>query len=392
MPPSKFRSLSLLLLAEIAAMSLWFVSSAILPDMIQEADISSARQAALSSGVQAGFVVGALCVSFFGLADRYDPRRLFAICAILAGLSNITLILIAPGSFTAIFARFLTGALLAGVYPVGMKIAVGWGKKDRGFLVGALVAALTLGSASPHLLSLLGGAEWRITVVGTSLAAAFGGVICLFVTLGPHHAIAPRFDPKTIALAWTNRRVRLAYAGYLGHMWELYAMWAWIGLATATSYAATMPMEEAIRLSTITAFCAIAAGAIACVFAGYVADRIGKAEVATISMILSGTSALLAAITFGGPAWITLVIVIIWGITVIPDSAQFSALVADHSLPEQAGSLMTFQTALGFALTIVTVQMTPMFANLFGWPVVLAGLALGPLFGIVAMLRLRRIT
>lgn len=389
MPPSKIRSLSLLLLAEIAAMSLWFVSSAILPDMIQEADISSARQAALSSGVQAGFVVGALCVSFFGLADRYDPRRLFAICAILAGLSNITLILFAPGSFAAIFARFLTGALLAGVYPVGMKIAVGWGKKDRGFLVGALVAALTLGSASPHLLSLFGGAEWRITVVGTSLAAAFGGGICLFVALGPHHAIAPRFDPKIIALAWTNRRVRLAYAGYLGHMWELYAMWAWIGLATTTSYAATMPVEEAIRLSTITAFCAIAAGAIACVFAGYVADRIGKAEVATISMILSGTSALLAAITFGGPAWITLVIVIIWGITVIPDSAQFSALVADHSLPEQAGSLMTFQTALGFALTIVTVQVTPMFANLYGWPVVLAGLALGPLFGIVAMLRLR---
>lgn len=372
-------------------MSLWFVSSAILPDMIQEADISSVRQAALSSGVQAGFVVGALCVSFFGLADRYDPRRVFAICAIAAGLSNFTLIVLVPGSFAAIFARFLTGALLAGVYPVGMKIAVGWGKKDRGFLVGALVAALTLGSASPHLLSLLGGAEWRITVIGTSIAAAIGGVICLFVALGPHHAIAQRFDPKTITMAWTNRRVRLAYAGYLGHMWELYAMWAWIGLATATSFAATMPMDEAVRLSTITAFCAIGAGAIACVFAGYAADRIGKVEVATISMILSGTSALLAAITFGGPAWITIAIVIFWGITIIPDSAQFSALVADYSLPEQAGSLMTFQTALGFALTIVTVQVTPMLANLFGWPIVLAGLALGPLYGIVAMLRLRRI-
>lgn len=371
-------------------MSLWFVSSAILPDMLQEADISNARQAALSSAVQAGFVVGALCVSFFGLADRYDPRRLFAICALLAALSNITLVLFSPGSFGAIFARFLTGALLAGVYPVGMKVAVGWGKKDRGFLVGALVAALTLGSASPHLLSLFGGADWRITVVGTSLAAAFGGAICLLAKLGPYHAIAPRFDPRTITVAWTNRRVRLAYAGYLGHMWELYAMWAWIGLATATSYATTMPMDEAVRLSTITAFCAIGAGAIACVFAGYVADRIGKAEVATISMILSGSSALLAAITFGGPVWITLVIVIVWGITVIPDSAQFSALVADYSLPEQAGSLMTFQTALGFALTIVTVQVTPMLANAFGWPAVLAGLALGPLFGIVAMLRLRR--
>lgn len=372
-------------------MSLWFVSSAVLPDMIREVDISGMRQAALSSGVQAGFVVGALIVAFFGLADRFDPRRVFALCAVLAGIVNFTLVLSPPGSELAIAARFLTGALLAGVYPVGMKIVVGWGQKDRGFLVGALIAALTLGSAFPHLLSLAGGANWRLIIVAVSIAAAAGGLLCLLVGLGPHHSIAPRFNPRTIASAWTNRRVRLAYAGYLGHMWELYAMWAWVGLATATSYAVTMPMDEAVRLSTITAFAAIAAGAVASILAGLVADRIGKAEVAIIAMIVSGLSALAAALTFGGPAWLTLVVVVIWGISIIPDSAQFSALVADFAPPDQAGSLMTFQTALGFALTIVTVQTTPLLASAFGWPLVLAGLALGPLFGVVAMLRLRNL-
>lgn len=373
-------------------MSLWFVSSAVLPDMIREADISGIRQAALSSGVQAGFVVGALLVAFFGLADRFDPRRVFALSAVLAGLINLILVVTPPGSDLAIAARFVTGALLAGVYPVGMKIMVGWGQKDRGFLVGALVAALTFGSAFPHLLSLAGGANWRLIIVAVSLAAASGGMLCLLVALGPYHSIAQRFNPRTIATAWTNRRVRLAYAGYLGHMWELYAMWAWVGLATATSYAVTMPMEEAVRLATITAFVAIASGAIACVLAGLLADRIGKAEVAIIAMVVSGLSALATALTFGGPVWLTFVIVVIWGISIIPDSAQFSALVADYAPPDQAGSLMTFQTALGFALTTVTVQITPMLAAALGWPTVLAGLALGPLFGVVAMLRLRKLT
>lgn len=169
-------------------------------------------------------------------------------------------------------------------------------------------------------------------------------------------------------------------------------MWAWVGLATATSYAVTMPMEEAVRLATITAFVAIASGAVACVLAGLLADRIGKAEVAIIAMVVSGLSALATALTFGGPVWLTFVIVVIWGISIIPDSAQFSALVADYAPPDQAGSLMTFQTALGFALTTVTVQVTPMLAAALGWPTVLAGLALGPLFGVVAMLRLRKLT
>jgi MFS family permease len=385
----KVRSISLLLLAEVAAMSLWFVSAAILPEMVRETNLSSIRQATLSSGVQAGFVIGALLSAVLGLADRYDPRRVFAISAVGAGLANLILLIASPGSALAIAARVVTGALLAGVYPVGMKIAVGWGDKDRGFLVGALVGALTLGSAAPHLIALGGGSDWRLTVVIASVAAIIAGILCLFVTLGPHHTTALRFNPRVIITAWTNKKVRLAYAGYLGHMWELYAMWAWIAAATAVSYSASLGENYAEQLSKLTAFVAIAAGGLACVFAGSVADKIGKAEVTIIAMAISAIAAILTAVTFGGQVWITFGIVVVWGISIIPDSAQFSALVADASPPDQIGSLMTLQTALGFALTFITVQMAPALASGFGWPIVLGGLAIGPVLGIVAMLRLR---
>jgi len=385
----KLRSLTLLLLAELAAMSLWFVSAAVLPDMLREAAVSPFRQAALSSGVQGGFVVGSLISAFFNIPDRHDPRRVLAASAIAAGGVNALLLVVEPGSLTAIAARFATGALLAGVYPVGMKIAVGWGERDRGFLVGTLVGALALGSASPYLIAFGGGAEWRLTVAAASLASIFAGLLSLGVGLGPYHRTAQRFDPRVIVTAWTNRRVRLAYAGYLGHMWELYAMWAWVAAATAVSYSATLPAAEAERLAKLTAFLAIGAGAIACVPAGFAADRIGKARVAMLAMIVSGAAAIGTAATFGGPVWLTFAVVIVWGISIIPDSAQFSALVADAAPPAQAGSLMTFQTALGFALTFVTVQVTPVLAETLGWSTVLFGLALGPAFGIAAMARLQ---
>jgi MFS family permease len=224
-----------------------------------------------------------------------------------------------------------------------------------------------------------------------SAASVGAGLACLAIGLGPFHAVAPRFDPRAVVTAWTNRNVRLAYGGYLGHMWELYAMWAWIAAASAVSYGMSMEPLAAERLAKLTAFVAIGAGGLVCAAAGRIADRIGKAEVTIAAMTLSGLSAIAAAATFGGPPWITFVVVVVWGIAIIPDSAQFSALVADAAPPDRAGSLLTFQTALGFALTFVTVQVTPVLAAWLGWPIVLAGLALGPAFGIWAMLKLRRI-
>lgn len=367
------------------------MSAAILPDLTREFDISDARQAALSSAVQIGFVVGALASAFLGLADRIDPRRLFAFCAVLAALFNASLLVVEPGGAASILARFATGALLAGVYPVGMKIAVGWGKEDRGLLVGTLVGALTLGSAAPHFLALLGGADWRWSLIVASIAAAAGGVLCLFAGLGPFHARAPRMQIRAILLAWTNRKIRYAYAGYLGHMWELYAMWAWIGVALTVSFSNHMAEEAAVTLSRLIAFLVIAAGGVASVIAGLLADRVGKANIAILAMVISGSAAVASALSFGGPVWLIIFCVLIWGAAILPDSAQFSALVADHAPPDLAGSLMSFQTALGFALTFFTVQLTPLGAEIIGWQGVFAIMAIGPALGIVGMLRLKRI-
>jgi len=260
-----------------------------------------------------------------------------------------------------------------------MKIAVGWGQKDRGLLVGLLVGGLTLGSASPHLLAYFGGADWRSTVL-----------VVLAVHNGPFHTKATKFNPTAISQAWTNRSIRRAYGGYLGHMWELYAMWSWIGVALAISFSHQMASDEAAQFAKLMAFIVIAAGAISCGIAGWVADRIGKAELTIIAMAVSGVSALLFALTFGGSVWITVIVSVIWGIAIVPDSAQFSVLVADHAQSDQAGSLLTFQTALGFALTIATVQLTPIIAAIVGWPVMMGLLAIGPLFGIVSMWGLKQ--
>lgn len=211
----------------------------------------------------------------------------------------------------------------------------------------------------------------------------------MLIALGPHHRPSPAFDPRVIATAWTNKRVRLAYLGYFGHMWELFVMWAWIATATAASYQVSLTKADAEWLSKVTAFLAIALGAVTSVIAGWVADRIGKAELTIIAMAVSGLSAIAAGLTFGGSPLLTFLIVMVWGMAIIPDSAQFSALVADASPPSEAGSLMTFQTALGFLLTFFTVQAAPVLAVEFGWPTILGCLALGPFAGIFAMLRLR---
>jgi len=359
-------------------MTLWFVSSATLVDLRQQIDISAVRSALLVSSVPAGFVVGALYVAMSGIADRYDPRRVFAISAVLAALSNALQLVVSPGGEFSILLRSFTGLCLAGVYPVGMKIAVGWGKKDRGWLVGLLVGGLTLGSAAPHLLAWLGGSNWQLTTVLASVLAFAAAVLVMMTSLGPYHAAQSKMDPRAVTLAWTNKKLRRAFLGYLGHMWELYALWAWIAPAAAASYLLQTSPENALSWSKLTAFIAIASGALLCPFAGRIADRIGKAELTIVAMTISGTSALLAAMSFGGPVTLMAAIFVLWGLSVIPDSAQFSALVADLSPGEMAGSLMSLQTALGFALTIITVQVSPFIAELFGWPVLFVILALGP--------------
>lgn len=382
---AKARSLVLLVIAEVLAMGLWFMTAGILPELSAEVGLSPARQALLSSAVQAGFVLGALAIAVAGLADRLDPRHVLATSSLGAALATLALLWVPADSDAAVLLRLVTGAFLAGVYPVGMKIATGWGVADRGFLVGLLVGALTVGSAMPHLLAFLGGADWRPVVATASLLAAAGGFLVLQADLGPHHARAPRFNAKALRLAWQEPRIRAAYGGYLGHMWELYVMWAWVGAALVVGFEQRLADDDALALARLTTFLTIAMGGLVCLWAGRLADRIGKARIAVLAMAVSGTAALATALSLGGPIWLTVLCVLVWGMSVIPDSAQFSALVADAAPPDQAGSLLTLQTALGFALTTLTVQGAPLVAQQIGWAPLLALLALGPLAGILAM-------
>ncbi|MEO0363341.1 MAG: MFS transporter, partial [Pseudomonadota bacterium] len=249
----------------------------------------------------------------------------------------------------------------------------------------ALVGALTLGSGAPHLVAWAGGADWRLVIGAVAAASLAAGLAAPFLSLGPHHARSPAFSASALKLMWTDRRIRAATGGYLGHMWELYAMWGWIAAAAAAGYAAAMEPRAAELLAALTAFAAIAAGAVFCAPAGWLADRIGKARVSAGAMVLSGAAALAVASTHGGPVWLSFALIVLWGAMVIPDSAQFSALIADAAPPEAAGSLMTLQTALGFTLTIFTVQAAPLAAAALGWPATLALMALGPAFGVAAL-------
>jgi MFS family permease len=383
----KTRSVTVLALAAVLSMSLWFVSAAILPEIVAEAGIGPGRAAALSSAVQIGFVIGALAMAVHGTADRYDPRRVMLLSALIAAAANLALLATPLGGWAQVVLRALTGAGLAGVYPVGMKVLVGWGTRDRGALVGLFVGAVTVGSALPHLLAYFGGPDWRATVVAASAMAVAGGLCATAAGLGPQHARAARFDPGALRIAWTDRRVRLAYIGYLGHMWELYAFWAWIGVALAGSFEPALG-EGATSAARLVTFAAIALGGVLCQPAGLLADRIGKARVAEGAMAVSAAAGLATAAAFGGPVWLVAVLVLVWGAAVIPDSAQFSALVADAAPSDRAGSLLALQTALGFTLTFFTVQAVPVVADLLGWPATLALLAAGPAVGIVAMRRL----
>ena len=383
----RWRVLALLSLAELLAMSLWFSGSAVVPALQSEWRLSDSTATWLTIAVQLGFVCGTLLSALLNLPDIIKTRYLVAACGIAGAVSNATFGYYAHGPRLGVTMRFLTGVFLAGVYPPGMKIMASWFRSSRGTALGVLVGALTLGKASPYLINGLGSQNWRYNILLSSFFAVVGSLIVLmFVGDGPFTLPAARFDWKQVVKVFRNRGVRLADFGYFGHMWELYAMWAWLPVMIRASLSV---QGSQAHLAEVTSFLVIGCGAIGCVVAGLIADRVGRTLVTSWAMAISGSCCLMIGFLFGGHPVLLILVAAIWGATVVADSAQFSTCVTELGDPQYIGTALTIQTCVGFLLTSISIELVPHFVKLVGWRYAFVILAPGPFLGVVAMLRLR---
>ena len=386
----RFTALALVSLAQLLAMGLWFGVSAVAPQIAAEWHLSESTTAWLTLAVQLGFVAGTLLSATLNLPDVIRPRTLFALCAFVGAIANALLAWVVDGVAVAIVLRVLTGICLAGVYPPGMKIIATWFKSGRGFALGVLIGALTLGKASPYLVNAFGSESWRVNAGIASIGAVLASIIVLrFVGEGPHALPNQPFDPTQIVRVFSNRGVRLANLGYFGHMWELYAMWAWAPVMIRASVHAS---GDSARFAEAASFMVIGAGAVGCVLAGLWADRIGRAVVAASAMAVSGACCVAVGFLYGKAPIALLVVAVIWGASVVADSAQFSACVTELADPRYIGTALTLQTCIGFLITTVSIRMMPVLVARVGWEWAFAFLAPGPFLGIAAMMRLRRMT
>ena len=376
--------LALLALAELLGMSVWFSASALAPQLARAWALTPAEAGWLTATVQLGFVAGAAAAALLNLADIVPLRLYFALAALGASASNLAL-LAAGGFAPALVSRFATGFFLAGVYPPAMKMIATWYRDARGFAIGTIVGALTVGKAMPYLVHGLGRAGAAPVVGGASAAAALAGVLVLAAYRdGPFPFARRPFAWSLVGTVLRHRPTRLAIGGYLGHMWELYAMWTWIAafLAAGAGFGA--------RAADVAGFAAIAVGGAGCVIGGWAADRWGRERETIWAMGVSGGCALVIGLGAAAPA-VALAVALVWGFSVVADSAQFSALVTELAPSHAVGTALTLQTSMGFLLTLFSIQLVPHLVAAAGWRWAFVVLAAGPLCGIAAMRRLRRL-
>jgi MFS family permease len=374
-------------MAILLAMGLWFGVSAVSPQIAAEWHLDAATTAWLTLSVQLGFVAGTLLSAMLNLPDVIRARHLLTLCAVLGAIANVLLAAFAHSVGVAVFLRFLTGAFLAGVYPPGMKLIATWFREGRGFALGTLIGALTVGKASPYLVNAFGSSNWRENVALASLFAVFGAVVvAIFVREGPFALPNQPFDFSQVTQVFTNRGVRLANFGYFGHMWELYAMWTWAPAMIRASLAAS---GDPPMWAEAASFIVIGCGAAGCIVAGRMADRMGRTVIASAAMLISGLCCIMVGFLFGHSPVALLIVSAIWGATVVADSAQFSACVTELADVRYMGTALTMQTCVGFLITTVSIRLMPALVDRIGWSHAFAMLAIGPFLGIVAMMRLR---
>ena len=392
-PTERWLQLVILGVGMVLAMSPSFAAAAVAPILREEWTVGLLDLPFLTVVVQLGFAVGAIGLAVIGAPDVIAAPKLFAAGAIVAAGANLGFGLLATDPGSAVPFRFLTGAALAAVYPVAMKLAAGWFRRDRGLAIGVVNGALTVGVALPFLFRALGayaGVDWRPVVVAASVAGLCGAALVGYAARpGPLDVAAPRFSPAIAAAAFREPSVRLASLGYFGHMWELFAMWTWIPIFLLGSFALVGISDPAP--ASLTAFAVVAAGGVGSAIAGAVADRVGRTATTIVAMATSAASAIIAGLLFGAPIPLVVLVALIWGVSVVADSAQFSSAVSELAPPGTAGSALSVQTAVGFTLTSVTILGVGLLDPTSGdaWRVAWIMLALGPIVGIVAMVRLR---
>ena len=386
----RWRVLSLLCLAVVLSLTTWFSATAILPELKQELALGASAEAWLTNGVQVGFVIGALAASLVNLPDLVRLSRLMAAAALVAALANAALLL-HPGPGGIIAARIVTGAALAGVYPPALKLVATWFTRDRGLALGAVIGALTVGSALPHLFRAVSTTlDWRPVVAAASAATGAGALLfLLFAKEGPYPFGKAVFEPSRIGQVFRQKPLLLANLGYLGHMWELYAMWAWLLAYTRAAFETQAIGTAAASIST---FFVVASGILGCLLGGYLSDRVGRTATTAGMMIVSGSCALLMGVLFTGPLWLLMLVAIVWGISVVGDSAQFSTAVTELADRRFVGTALSVQLGAGFALTVLAIWLTPRFADFIGgWRWAFLLLVPGPVLGAAAMLWLRNL-
>jgi MFS family permease len=394
--PGRAGMLVLLAVAELLGMSLWFTAAAAAPELAARWGLSAADAGWLTGAVQLGFVAGTALAALLNLADLVPDRAWFAGSALAAAAANAALVAV-PGFRSALAVRFLTGMFLAGVYPPAMKMIATWFERGRGLAIGTVVGALTLGKATPYLLKAAGGAGAdRVVLAASAAAVVAAGLVAVGYRPGPYLFERRPFSWRLAGAVLADRRTRLAIGGYLGHMWELYAMWTWVPafLAAAVAARAAGPGSAAGAPAAgwvdLVAFGAIGAGGLGCVWGGWYADRAGRERTVNLAMAASGGCSLGVGLAFGAPLWLLAAVTWVWGFFVVADSAQFSALVTEVAPRHAVGTALTLQTSLGFLLTLATIELVPLLAGAWGWPLAFPVLALGPAAGIAAIRRLRR--
>lgn len=385
-PNGRFLPLGLLTLALVLGISTWFSATAVIPQLAEAWDLSATAQAWLTISVVLGFVIGALVSSVLNVADRVRPQVVMLVGAWGASLANFGLIMV-DDALSGILLRLLTGFFLAGVYPPSFKLISTWFRRGRGMALGLLAAGIILGNALPHLANALGGVDWRNVIYATSIMSAVGGAVAYLVKDGPFPFPVSAFDPRQVGLVFSNRGVRLASIGYFGHMWELFAMAAWFLVFFRDHLAAVA--QEPLPMAAFVTFAAIAMGSVGSWLGGIVADRWGRTKF-TISMLaISGACSITIGLFFDGVTWPIVVIGLIWGLTVVADSAQFSAMVTETGDQSYVGTALTMQMAIGFTISAATIWLVPLFEQIVTWRWAFSILAIGPIVGIAAMIRLR---